>query len=171
MQESSICYGVLNGVYVIKFNGEVRVPMCGSLDAFTRKLLDDPALSGVIIDLTDIKFIDSTALGLLVKIAAGVGKRHLDKPLIVSSDENVNRTLEMTGFKQVFYIIDRFPENFRDGLNALQQLPAVDQKTIDLCSQVLEAHRILMALNEQNQETFLPVVKALENEQRSLGKS
>ena len=68
MQESSICYGVLNGVYVIKFNGEVRVPMCGSLDAFTRKLLDDPALSGVIIDLTDIKFIDSTALGCWLKL-------------------------------------------------------------------------------------------------------
>ncbi|HEX4975901.1 MAG TPA: STAS domain-containing protein [Pseudomonadales bacterium] len=170
MQQSSICYGVLKGVYVIKFSGEIRVPTCASLNAFTQVLLDDPALQGVIIDLTNIKYIDSTGLGLLVKIALGVSKRHLDKPLIVSSDENVNRTLEMTGFKQIFHILNSFPESFPKNFNATQDLPAADQVTLDLCAQVLDAHRALMALNEQNQHTFMPVIKALESEQRQQGK-
>ena len=65
MQQGSICYGVLNGVYVIKFSGEIRVPTCASLNAFTQVLLDDPALQGVIIDLTGINYIDSTGLGFV----------------------------------------------------------------------------------------------------------
>ncbi len=77
----------------------------------------------------------------------------------------------MTGFKQIFYILHHFPDDFPKNFKAVQDLPAADQATLDLCAQVLEAHRALMALNEQNQHAFLPVIKALEHEQHSQGKT
>ena len=69
MRTGSISYASLNGVYVLKFSGEIRVPLCANLNDFGDEILRDPALLGVVIDLTAVKSMDSTALGLLVKIA------------------------------------------------------------------------------------------------------
>jgi len=164
MRTGSISYASLDGVYVVKFNGQIRVPLCTNLNDFGDDLLSDPALVGVAIDLTDVRSIDSTALGLLVKIAIGVGDLGLEKPLIISTDSNVNRTLEMTGFHQIFHILEEMPSSLADANEMLNDLPHSENPSVDLCEQVLEAHRILMNLNEKNKEIFTPVVQALENE-------
>ena len=170
MRTGSIAFASLSGVYVVKFCGEIRVPLCTNLNDFADELLGDSALSGVVIDLTDVKSIDSTALGLLVKIAVGMDDKGLGRPLIISVDSNVNRTLEMTGFHQIFHILERMPASLIEANNMLKELPHQDEPTVDLCEQVLEAHRVLMSLNDKNKETFKPVVQALENEQRQLRK-
>jgi len=170
MRTGSISYASLNGVYVVKFSGEIRVPLCTNLNDFGDELLSDPALLGVAIDLTAVKSIDSTALGLLVKIAIGMEELGLDRPLIISTDENVNRTLEMTGFHQIFHILEQLPSSLADANVMLHDLPSPASPNVDLCEQVLEAHRILMNLNEKNKEVFTPVVQALESEQRQLRK-
>ena len=117
------------------------------------------------IDLIDVKSIDSTALGLLVKIAMGVDELGLDRPLIISNDSNVNRALVVTGFHQIFHILDRMPASLIDASVMLSELPSSNEANADLCGQVLEAHRILMGLNERNERAFKPVVNALEREQ------
>lgn len=166
MRTGSISYASLNGVYVVKFSGEIRVPLCTNLNDFGDEILKDPALLGVAIDLTAVKSIDSTALGLLVKIAIGMEELGLDRPLIISTDVNVNRTLEMTGFQQIFHILEQLPSSLADANVMLHDLPNPANPNVDLCEQVLEAHRILMNLNDKNKEVFTPVVQALENEKR-----
>jgi len=57
----------------------------------------------IIVDLTEVTFIDSTALGVLVSGAKRVRPRNgnLD---IVCSDENIIRIFEITGLDRIFGI-------------------------------------------------------------------
>ena len=167
MQSGSISYARLKGIYVLKFSGSISVPLSPDLSAFGESLLSDPELAGVVIDLTDVISIDSTALGLLVNIAAGVRKLGLDQPVIISTDANVNRTLEVTGFAQVFHIIEVLPDSVVGSCRVHTELPSVDSNELEIGEKVLTAHRILMQLNENNRNTFRPVVIALEKEQQA----
>ena len=166
MQSGSISYARLKGIYVLKFSGSISVPLSPDLSDFGEKLISDPELAGVVIDLTAVKSIDSTALGLLVNIAAGVRKLNLDQPVIISTDANVSRTLEVTGFSQVFHIVEKLPDSVADSCRVQTELPSVDSNELEICEKVLQAHRNLMRLNESNRDTFHPVVIALEKEQQ-----
>ena len=167
MQSGSISYARLKGIYVLNFSGSISVPLSPDLSAFGESLLGDPELEGVVIDLTDVKSIDSTALGLLANIAAGVRKLGLDQPVIISTDANVSRTLEVTGFAQVFHIIEALPDSVVDSCPGHIELPSVDSNELEVCEKVLTAHRALMQLNENNRNTFRPVVIALEKEKQT----
>ena len=167
MQSGSISYARLKGIYVLNFSGSISVPLSPDLSAFGESLLGDPELEGVVIDLTDVKSIDSTALGLLANIAAGVRKLGLDQPVIISTDANVSRTLEVTGFAQVFHIIEVLPDSVVDSCPGHIELPSVDSNESEICEKVLTAHRALMQLNENNRNTFRPVVIALEKEKQT----
>ncbi len=62
------------------------------------------------------------------------------------------------GFDQVFNIVDQpqiTPESLRD-------LPCQDVSEEEVRHRVLEAHRILMSLNDSNRQAFRDLVEALE---------
>ncbi len=155
----SALFAVHAGTYVLKLAGEVRVPMCGTLDQFIERMFTDPALGAVAIDLSETQVIDSTALGLLAKIAIYFEKRFGGKPLLLSPNEDITRILLSMGFPQIFDLrtspVD-LPE-------ATEEVAKVSCSETNACDKVLEAHRILMGLNEQNRETFRDVVTALES--------
>lgn len=165
MQSGRILYAVHNGTYVLKLEGEVRVPMCTSLDAFVEKMFLDHELHAVLIDLTQTTIIDSTTLGLLAKISVFLRDKLKRKPVILSTNTDVNRVLNSMGFDQVFVIL----EAASGSGDRLDELPSVEQSQQELTRNVIEAHRILMSLNDQNQETFKNLVDALEAEQRASG--
>ena len=56
------------GIYVLKFIGEIRLNLCSTLDNLVESITSDPAFKTVVIDLTETEVIDSTTLGLLAKI-------------------------------------------------------------------------------------------------------
>lgn len=163
MQSGRILYAVHNGTYVLKLVGEVRVPMCASLDTFLEKMFLDHDLHAVLIDLTQTTAIDSTSLGLIAKISVFLQGKLKRKPVILSTNSDVNRILHSMGFEQVFVILETATAN----QGKLDELPSVEQSQNELTRNVIEAHRILMGLNEQNQETFKNLVDALEAEQQA----
>ena len=57
------------GIYVLKFIGEIRLNLCSTLDNLVESITQDPEFKTVVIDLTETEIIDSTTLGLLAKIA------------------------------------------------------------------------------------------------------
>lgn len=153
-------YAVHQGTYVLKLIGEIRVPICATLDGFIESIFSDPRLNSVLIDLSETHVIDSTALGLLAKIAIQSRKRFNQKPCIISTRPDVSRILDSMGFEHVFNIIHEAPvKNPR-----MSEVPSVACSQGDACEKVLEAHRILMDLNDKNRETFRDVVAALESE-------
>lgn len=147
-----------DGAYVLKLTGDVRVPMCATLDKFIEGMFENPSLKAVVIDLSETQVIDSTALGLLAKIAIYYDRKFHSKPLLLSPNEDITRILLSMGFPQVFDLRN-------EGLTsrpAMADVPRVNCSEDNACEKVLEAHRILMAMNENNREIFRDVVQALE---------
>lgn len=155
-------YAVINGTYVIKLLGDVRVPICTSLENFIdNHLKHDESLRAVLIDLTATEAIDSTALGLLARIAVFLQERELGRPVLLCIDPDIERILMSMGFNQVFRIL-----HTKAVLNSnLDDVPSDDLSEDAVTRRVIEAHRTLMSLNEANQHTFRSLVDALENSQ------
>lgn len=154
-------YAVHQGTYVVKLIGEIRVPICATLDGFIENLFHDTHLNSVVIDLSETSVIDSTALGLMAKIAIQMRKRFNQKPLIISTRPDVSRVLSSMGFEKVFNIVHEAPVKNPP----MSEMPNIPCTQGSACDKVLEAHRILMEMNEKNRETFRDVVAALECDQ------
>ncbi len=166
MLSGRILYAVHNGTYVIKFTGDVRVPLCMSLEGFLDRMFGDARLEAVLIDLSETVAIDSTALGLIAKIAVFLRERLDKKPVILSTNPDVNRILSSMGFDRVFLILEKAP----DSQGIMSELPSDEHSQQELTQHVIDAHRVLMGLNEKNKATFRDLVDALELERDCQGK-
>ncbi len=152
-------YAMHNGVYVLKLEGEIRVPLCGTLDSFIERMFHKEALESVLIDLSGTDVIDSTALGLLAKIAIKLRSLRAKKPILISTKPDITRILDTMGFEKIFNIVtEKYPSALR-----LAEMPRVQCDEGDACEKVLEAHQLLMGLNERNHEVFKDVVVLLQN--------
>jgi len=160
-ESGRVLYARYEGTYVLKLIGDIRVALCGSLDTFVGKMFTDKRLNSVLIDLTDARLLDSTALGVLAKISVHMQRQFQQKPVIISTRTDITRVLNSMGFSRVFDIIDEEPVIER----GLVELPRTEESVREMCTKVLEAHRVLMSLNEKNKETFKSVVATLESEQ------
>lgn len=144
--------------YVIKFSGEIRYTDCPALDAFLKKLFVQEDFDDILIDLTDTASIDSTNLGYLAKITNFMQERFNKKAVIVSTNEDINRTLDSVGFDDVFNIIERGPES---GNGTQIETSGVSELTPAM---ICEAHQVLSDLNEKNQQMFKDVLEQFEKE-------
>mgnify|MGYP002019061313 FL=1 len=112
----------------------------------------------IVIDLTETECIDSTSLGLLAKLSILSRQKVGFLPTLVSNHEDMNRLLQSMGFDQVFNIVSESTPTCEE----LQDLPAQMLSEDKVKHKVLEAHRILMDLNDSNREAFRDLVSALE---------
>lgn len=158
MSTGKIQFAEQNGTFVLKFVGEVRLTLCSALDATIERIFGAHNFSSIIIDLTETSSIDSTTLGLLAKLSILSRQKIGLLPTLVSTNADISRLLASMGFEQVFNVVSTplpCPECLRD-------LPAQDLSEELVKAKVLEAHRILMGLNEHNREAFSDLVTALE---------
>ncbi len=159
-----ILVGDHDGVYVIRFEGDVRVTLCGSFDHYIDVMLRDGDFRSVIVDLSDAVAIDSTSLGVLAKLSLAVQANCARLPTLVCNQADILRILDNMGFDDVFAIVD---ENFESEQNLAELPVATDMLEDDMRVRVIEAHRTLMDMNEKNRETFQDLVSALEDEEAS----
>ncbi len=146
-----------NGTYVLKLLGDVRLTLCSSIDQFVERMFAAVACQAVIVDLTEVEGLDSTTLGLLAKMALFVRKQMQIKPMIVTSNDSIVRLLDSMGFDQIF----NMQRSCTLAAVPQQELPAesLDEKTAR--EKVLQAHQVLMTLNQKNRETFKELVDTL----------
>ena len=88
-----------DGVYVLRFEGDVRVTLSGSFDHYMERMLDDGQLEMVLVDLTDAIAIDSTSLGVLAKLSIQIQKKRNRLPTLVCHAPDILRVLHNMGFK------------------------------------------------------------------------
>ncbi|MBL4794050.1 MAG: STAS domain-containing protein [Pseudomonadales bacterium] len=166
MLSGKMLYAVHGGTYVIQLCGDVRVPMCSTLDHFLDDMFQDPVLSSVLIDLCEADGVDSTTLGLLAKISVSSQAKFHQLPTIISTRPDISRILESMGFESVFNIVHERPDTSAHGeAVCVNEVPSWESSDKEVSCKVLEAHRTLMQLNEKNKDTFKNVVEALEAEQ------
>ncbi len=149
------------GIYLLKFIGEIRLSLCPTLDNLVESITQDPEFKTVVIDLTETEIIDSTTLGLLAKIAMAAQKQSQFLPTLISTNPDITRVIVSMGFDKIFIIV-REPASRIEELEEIPVLKASEQQIRD---QVLSAHKILMGLNSRNREEFRNLVRALECEE------
>lgn len=147
------------GIYIIKFVGDVRLNLCGTLDQYTDQMFEDEDFKTVIIDLTETQCIDSTSLGQLAKISILYKEKYGQLPTIISTQDDINRILLSMGFDQVFYIVHELVSR----VEYLDELPLKSIDEAEMKQRVLEAHKLLMDMNQNNRDAFQDLVKSLED--------
>ncbi len=160
MSDCKILQAEQRGIYVLKFVGEVRLNLCSTLDQIIEDMVSNPEFRTVVVDLTQTEVIDSTTLGLLAKIAMASEERSHFLPTLITTNPDVTRIIQSMGFDRIFLIL-REPATELDELEEIPVMKASEQEVRD---KVLDAHRVLMSLNNSNHEEFRNLVRALECE-------
>lgn len=145
-----------NGCYVLKLLGDVRLNVSTTIDQFVAQMFASVEFHQVIVDLTETEGMDSTTLGMLAKMALFVRRERQIKPIIVSDDDSILKLIESMGFEQIFDICRQL------------SCPQADHELVPDCSdeaqvrqQVLQAHQVLMTLNQKNRCAFKELVEFL----------
>lgn len=151
---------LLNDVHVIKLCGDIRLNICPALEDYLDEVLSQPALKNLVIDLSGVQGIDSTALGQLAKISIRTQERFHFLPSIAGPNASVLRLLESMGFAKVFHIMK---ESYASETEFEEWVAAVMTEH-EARQQVIAAHRVLMSLNDRNKAEFRELVNTLEAE-------
>ena len=110
-----------------------------------------------------LKFVGDVRLTLCAALDAYIEKIFKQKvgflPTLVSDQDDMNRLLQSMGFDQVFNIVSQLTPTDAE----LKDLPGQMLSEELVKDKVLEAHRILMNLNEHNRAAFRDLVSALES--------
>lgn len=159
MRPGQILVADHSGVYVIKMTGDVRLTLCISFDQFIDNMLATANFTSVLFDLSEAEAVDSTTLGLMAKISLLAQEKRNIKPVILATNASIQRILETMGFADIFIIVDKLDIE----LSPDKKLTVIECDEKMVKEKVIEAHKILMGLNEQNRETFKNLVNMLEN--------
>ncbi len=161
MSSYKILQAEQQGIYLLKFIGEIRLNLCSTLDNLIESMIEDPDFRTVVVDLTETEIIDSTTLGLLAKIAMAAEKRSHFLPTLVSTNPDITRIVLSMGFDRIFIIV-REPAS---RIEQLEEIPVLMASESQVRDKVLDAHRVLMSMNKKNREEFKNLVRALECEE------
>lgn len=159
--DGKVLYVRDRGVHCLRYVGQIRYPLAPSVahfvDGLLRELDKPPAF---VIDLNDTQSIDSTNLGLLARIANRVSQCGGPRVTITSEREELNELLEGMAFDELFDIVEGNGWLAETG----EMVPVEESDTETMRDTILEAHRTLAALTDDNRERFADVVAALERE-------
>ena len=147
-----------DGAHVLKLEGDVRLTMCTSLDRYFQSMFAEPNFMSVWVDVTEADGLDSTTLGMLAQLAIQTKERFDFRPAIFSTNPSIDRLLDIMGFDQLF---ERRSECCNTD-SAIQEIPAVPCEAGEVKRQVLEAHRTLMSMSDDNADAFKDLVSTLE---------
>ena len=158
MDNAKILHASQDGIHVLRFVGDIRYTLGHSLDRFLEELFAGAPPAGFVIDLTATDSIDSTNLGLLVRIAREMDHHGAPRVTIVSDRPDINALLTSMALDEVFDIVSR--KSMQAGSE--RELPRNEADKASLSRTLLKAHRALMELSERNEETFHDLVAKLE---------
>ena len=158
MSDCRICSASNEGAHVLKLEGDVRLTMCTALDQYFQSMFAEPGFMSVWVDVTEADGLDSTTLGMLAQLAIQTKERFDFRPAIFSTNPSIDRLLDTMGFDQLF---ERRSERCNTD-TAIQEIPAVPCEAGEVKLQVLEAHRTLMSMSDDNADAFKDLVSTLE---------
>lgn len=144
--------------YYLKLTGRNNYMYCSAFKEFVDELISKSECQNIFIDLTEVDSIDSTNLGILAKLANFMLQKHNKKPVIYSTNEDINVVLQSIGFNNVFTIIDQNLSEFNENYSKLDDKKVTKE---DLNAILYEAHYALSNLNSENQKVFAEVIDIL----------
>ena len=147
-----------DGTYLLKFVGDVRLSLGAAFDEYIDRLFASDELRSILVDLSAADGVDSTSLGVLARLSMQAQQRLGCVPTLVSTRPDITRRLNPMAFDDIFHIVETPLCDTRQ----LGELPKSDLSPDELRARVLQAHRNLMALSDDNRERFRDLVATLE---------
>ncbi|MCB1617005.1 MAG: STAS domain-containing protein [Pseudomonadales bacterium] len=146
--------------YVMRLVGDIRVNLCTSIDSTILSIFKGVTFDTLIVDLSETEGIDSTTLGFLARIALYLKNERGIESLIYSPHPSITHLLESMSFGTLFHIHTERPV-LAMAQGAVEVSGVLPDEDI-VRSKVIEAHRVLMSLSEQNKHRFCELVDNLE---------
>lgn len=159
MNSGKILAAEYNDIPVLKLVGDVRVLMSATIDNYFSSLYSRAFLDAMIVDLSETTGIDSTALGLLAKMAIQLRNRFNVKPSIISTNADITKIIKGMSFDIIFDILEE-PLDEEAEFGELSQISEPDEV---VKKKIIVAHQALMTLSEDNKLEFQDLVSALKN--------
>jgi anti-anti-sigma factor len=161
-QRPEAYYGHIEQTLILALKGQVRYMTARVLRTFMDDLLARENSDTIVIDLRELEFIDSTGMGLLARLGRFT-LAHGRRSVIVCTVPDVMTTLRSAAFDTLFILVDQWP---LEGEARLLEVPLDGREIIPdvMCQVMLEAHRDLASLSEENEQIFAGVIAALESE-------
>lgn len=145
---------------MLKLVGDVRVVMSSTLDAYCQGLYRRAVLDAMVVDLSETTGVDSTALGLLAKMAIQLRNRFNVVPTVYSPKKDISSILHSMSFDLIFNIEERpLKEN-----PAYHELKLQQETESSVRDKVIDAHLTLMTLSEENRLEFQDLVHSLKGQ-------
>ena len=160
MPDSQVFYAERQGFHGLRFVGRIGYVIGPSLESFLKKICTPRKVQGFLVDLRETESIDSTSLGLLVRLAKWTEKNGSPRVSLLSTRKDINELLFAIGFDEIFDLVDENAYPVLDEI-ALQLTETPDEQ---VARTVLDAHRSLVALSDENRVRFEEVVNLLELE-------
>ncbi|MDG2176125.1 MAG: STAS domain-containing protein [Gammaproteobacteria bacterium] len=157
MNSGKILVATVDHVPILKFSGDVRVLMSSALDNYFSSLYQKSVLDRMIVDMTETQGIDSTALGLIAKMAIQLRNRFNVSPTIISTNPDITRILKSMSMDLICNIV----ENMDNKEIQFDELNQVNETEETVRQKVIEAHQTLMALSDENKAEFQDLISVL----------
>jgi anti-sigma B factor antagonist len=100
LQFRMTCAHVADNAYVLALAGEVDLANAADLDSELRELIDDGAKQ-VIVDLLEVPFLESSAIGVLLRYSRALRANGGEMTLVID-DVRIMRVIEITGLSSYF---------------------------------------------------------------------
>jgi anti-anti-sigma factor len=147
---------------ILVLKGQFRYLTAWALRSSIDSLLAQEPCDTVIIDLRELESIDSTGMGLLAHMGR-IALQHGRRAVIVCAVKDVMTYLQSAGFDTLFLLVEKWP------FEEEAKVSEVDLDQGDLIPDImgrmiLDAHRELASLSEQNRQTFGGVISELESD-------
>ncbi|MCC5827206.1 STAS domain-containing protein [Alkalimonas sp.] len=164
MSDEQILFACLQDHCYFKLTGELRYTNAIGMDDLIEQLFEQeqPACAQVVVDLNEASFIDSTHIGLLASLARHCQQHQLPRPVLFSTNTEINQLLQGLCLDSVFDFVEH-PTNQSIDMTPLQSGQASDQ---DKGEMILRAHEALLDLSDKNRQEFKPVVDLLRKQLR-----
>jgi len=156
--DGTIMSARVDGIEYIRFNGVIRYSQCAGLESHIESLFTKPSFSEIAIDLENAQMLDSTALGLLARIAIEFKKLSDNKPVIFLRRGELAHILKRVCFDQVFNIVTQAKS--KDDMDFVE-IASVTNSEKKVLKCVLEAHKNLAQISEENSHYFTDITRAL----------
>ncbi|MFP4548311.1 MAG: STAS domain-containing protein [Fidelibacterota bacterium] len=146
--------------YFIKLTGDLKYNESGNFASFINHLDRNREFKNILVDMTEVDYIDSTNLGLLAKLAQMVIEKYNHRITVLTTNPDITDLLHNIGFDDICLLIED-PETLD---MPFENIMGVDEAEESMAKVMLEAHRRLMNMNEENKKEFKNVVELLEKQ-------
>lgn len=142
--------------------GKIKYSISAGFDAFIRAQLKNAEVNQFIFDLRETEYIDSTNLGIIASVLRYKTNKSTEKPIIISTNNDINSILDSMSFDQLFEIQNEyksFPKKYLDTADFAKESRPPNEL-------ILDSHKTLSNLGDNTKKMFEGIVEEFEKRKK-----